>query len=255
MNLRKKMVIGVVGFSIMVGSGTALASTDAGQQLQNWYNKQFTVASSEVKTGVENHAKGLIPSLISWFNGVKSDATKNIEDNATTEIDRAANAINSAKDGYIEEISETKDSINSGMAAQFDSIYSKAQEALDKEAQKYAKIAKDDVTKSLNTTGAAQVKNVENDVNIVKEAAKDALTLAINDTKTELQGNIDTERNATITEINNYIDARIVTEKEILTSTVDDLKATNKAAIELKGSQIEATAISELDAMVDAIDN
>lgn len=102
--------------------GAAFASTDAGTNLQSWYNGQFGKASTSIVTQVTSYAKGLVPGLYNEYTGLKTTATNSINATKDSEVSGTQEEIGKAKDAHILSLNTKKDEISKGLQSQFDKI-------------------------------------------------------------------------------------------------------------------------------------
>lgn len=101
--VKGKVLAGTVAGSLVLGGGFTFANTDAGQALQNWYDSQFDSAVQNSKEDAAAYGASLLPGLAQEYNGIKSDAKKNIDETAENETNAAKSAIESAKADHIGE--------------------------------------------------------------------------------------------------------------------------------------------------------
>src|SRR5690606_4937185 len=99
------------------------ANTDAGAALQNWYNKSFDSAKTELQAERKSHGDLKLNEynqhvLTKGENAVNAIVAKNQAEKAEKKEN-----INAAKNSHIIAVNNKEDQISDAMAAQFDQLY------------------------------------------------------------------------------------------------------------------------------------
>lgn len=253
-NLKRKMVVGVLSLSLVLGAGSALAATNAGDQLKVWYNKQFGSATKEVDKDLLQYGKSKESELTSWYDGVKTGATDAVAAVATDQITNSKNAIKDVKDSYISDIdATTNDIVVNGMPADFLKYKNLRIGQINTLAAGAVKTARGELTTIIDQKGDAEVINVTNEVNEFKTAAVNDLTTAIGKAKETLEAEIGTNSTTTTTNLKKYIDDQIVLKEKEVELIADGLVGTNSKKITDEGASLEGTAIKALNDLVAGI--
>lgn len=254
-NLKRKILVGALSLSLVLGAGSALAASDAGAQLQTWYNTKFGVAVTDMTTEVTNYGKSLVSGLLTWLKGEKTTATNEVTTAADQEITETNSAITAAKDEHIAAINSKKNQIEAGMPAQFDDLEAKGKAAIDKLAIAGVAYAEGELKRNIDNAGDTQVSKVNTQVAAHKDTAVTDLTNAISTAKNDLEDKIGKESADTVDNVKDYIDDEIVRNKGIVEKYADVQVAEKVVELETTGATLQADALAELDALVVGIND
>src|SRR5690606_29041847 len=109
---KKKVLAGAVAVALVAGTGFGLANTDAGSQLQAWYNKQFNSAQSQVFKDVERYGTTEALKALGEYEVGKRAHTNAIGAAGNAESAGGQAEIQSAVDGHIEAVNNTHATIS-----------------------------------------------------------------------------------------------------------------------------------------------
>jgi hypothetical protein len=253
--VKGKVVAGVVTVGLLSGMGTAFANTDAGTQLQNWYNTQFTNAKQQSASAVYSYAMSQKNDLMQEKNNLKNAAVTNVATAGTNEVDRANGEIDSALAGHVDAINTKEAAITTSMPGQFDQVVSSTNRTVNYYVGQEANKAKNEITTAVNAQGAESVGYVNTEVTQTKTDAVAALEAEIAAAKAELERLVGEEKAAATSELKANFDAQIVKVRGEIATLISDLEEANTKLITDKGAEIEAAAKDELDALVNGINN
>lgn len=252
--LRNKIIAGAVVFSMVGGLGTVFATSDAGAQLESWYNNtRFPQAVAKVTNDVTAYAKTLVGGLFSWLGETKNGAVAAVTKAGTDEEARANGAINGALKEHKDSITAKQSEIENAMPKLFDDNVAKANLQVDDYAGKGVSIANGQIKPAVDKQGKDSLGGVTTNVGATKEAAVADLTSAIKAAKDSISGKVDTEVATATGEINKHIDDKIAETKPLVESAADTLVGAKKTSIEAEGQKIEGQAKDAMDALVEGI--
>lgn len=251
--VKKGMVVGALSLGLVAGAGGVLANTDAGQQLQNWYDAKFGAATAQSTNDVKSYATteaGKAASVgLGWLNTAKGNVTKAGEDEVTS----ANGEINAALNQHINAINSTEGSIKSGMDAQFSGHVDTVTGYINDEVKRYSGIATNYINGQMNAAGTAAVTKVDTEVTATKNSAIAALEQEINETKAEIERLLGEKASAATDTLKRYIDSEVTRLKAQYKKLIDDLEVAKKQDISDKGAEIVQDAKDDLDALVGGI--
>ncbi|WP_172371498.1 hypothetical protein [Sporosarcina jiandibaonis] len=242
-----------MAFGLVAGTGVAFGASDAGQNLQTWYNGLFKQSTQEGITELTTYANGKIPGLVNEYNGLKNTATNSINTSGETGTAVATSRINEQKDEHITAINKQKTAIAEHMATQFNELSSYAEGLINEAGAAGLQYATTDLTTHTGAKGEAAVKALKNDLEIVKGEAVSQLQSAINNAKSELQAQLATEKDSTVEEIKGKIDAKIIELRGLITTKKNELVAAQQTLIKNKAAELENAAKEEMQGLVDGI--
>ncbi|WP_040207388.1 hypothetical protein [Neobacillus jeddahensis] len=252
-SIKTKIVTGVVTVGLLSGVGAAFAATDAGTQLQNWYNGQFGRSAVTIQNGVVNHVAGKVGALQAEYNGVKGNVTNQINGERDAQVTASTSEINAAKSKYIDQVTAKKATLSNGMAAQFDDISAFANSVINQAGVVAQNYANDELTKLAKDKGDAAITSVNTQLTAAQTKAKGELETAITNAKHDLTVQLAGETQATTQEINNAIDAKIGELRTLITNKAQELVDAQKTLIQNKADELESAAKTELDNVVKGI--
>lgn len=250
--MKSKVIAGVATVGLIAGVGAAAASEDIGGKLQSWYDSQFGNTKVSMEREVGNYVTSKIPSLSNEYNTGKSTATSQITNQGNTSATNASANINSEKDKYIEALEGKQAAIEAGLEKQFDDLFNEAEGLINSAGDKVFDFAKTDLGNATTNAGKKALADVETKINASKDSAVKELQAAIAAAKTELEGQLADEKDATTQEIKDAIDNKINALRSQLVPIVRDFINTQKGLITTKASELEANAMNELK---DAVNN
>ena len=247
--IKGKVITGVTAFALISG-GAVLAGSDAGKNLQDWYNTKFGESSTKVATDSANYAQGKVPGLYNEYNGLKKEGTDFINTAGTEKTAEGAANINSAKDEHITAVQTKEDEIQRYMSGQFEGLYAAAQEIINETANKGYTWAENDLSKKYGADGKAATDRVNADLTKVKNAAVTDLESAIVIAQRDLQSSLDSNTTATTAEIKKAIDAKINVLRGQIRELRDELVAVQKQTIANEAIALESQAKKAMDDVV-----
>ncbi|MDD9270935.1 hypothetical protein ACFPES_28195 [Paenibacillus sp. GCM10023248] len=248
--LKSKLAIGVITTGLVAGMGTAFAATDAGGQLQSWYNSATKVTKALVAGDVASFVASNKDKLVEDYNTINKTAVNDVKTAGTTETTRANTGINNQLSSYSNQLDTTKGAIAGAMPAEYDKVVSDANKINNTAVEVLGALGKLDIAKDVNNQGKSSLKSVDTDVTATKSAAATALTSKIEATKADLNKLLADERTAASQEIKDNLTAKITAKLAELQKLADELEATNVKAITDKGASIETASKAELETIV-----
>lgn len=248
--MKSKVIAGAVTVGLLSGGGVVLGATGAGEQLQNWYNAKFGIASSNVAVDSYNYANSLVPGLAAEYQGFKDTTSSKLKAKGEFDTGVTNAAIDTKSQEYINQINGQKAHIESYLSSQFDILSSAAKGLIDQSG----KDALDYANSDLKSHAGAEGQKAIADVNVkVKEATAEAarkLQETIDGAKTSLQGQLNTEQAATTAEIKKMIDYKISETRIAITKTNNELIKTQEQLITMTAKGLSISGQAELDAIV-----
>lgn len=253
--LKNKVIAGVVFASVLGGAGTVFANTNAGGQLQSWYNNRFETSTGSLWSKAETYGNQKAREAYNWFNRVQATAKGSINTTKEEKSTEVKDAINNAKQEHIDAINATNTTIQNGMQGQYDTFITEKNSYISEEADKYTDIGTGIATKQITGAGSTAVTDLEGNLISTKNAARSALEAEISKVKGEINTLIDEKETAAEDSIKASIDSQISERKDLLTTLINQLQATAESNIQAKGIEVQDAAIEELQGLVDGIIN
>lgn len=251
--IKGKVIAGTVSVTLLAGAGAAFASSNAGQNLQNWYNGQFNSATNSVSSQSYGYVNGKVGELVAEYNGLKSAATTSINGTRDSSTTRVNNVIESEKQAHIDAINNQKAEISGYMATQFDGLSTYASGLINQAGIDAVTYANTNLGAHASDVGGDAVDKLSTDVVAASEAAVAALETAISTAKGELNAQLALETTATVTEIKGMVDAKIVELRNTITQIKDDLVLAQQNLINAEALKQLNDAKEDLQSVVNGI--
>lgn len=248
--LKSKLAVGVIATGLVAGMGTAFAATDAGGQLQSWYNSATKVTKALVAGDVASFVASNNDKLVSDYKAINNGAVNDVKTAGTTETTQTQGAINGQVTTYSNAIDAKKGSIVAGMPGEYDKVVNEANTFNNGVIDGLGFAGKLDIIHDVNEQGKKSLNALESNVATTQTQAAATLTTKIETTKTELNNLLSQERTAASKEIKDNLTAKIAAKLAELQKLADDLEAANIKTITDKGDALEASGKTALENIV-----
>ncbi|TFJ94423.1 hypothetical protein [Lentibacillus salicampi] len=253
--VKGKVMAGSVVVVLVSGTSVALASTDAGQALKNWYDQAFGQTVADSTEEAREYGEGKIPGIAEEYAGVKDDASADMDATRADETSSSLHEIDAAKDGHIESVESTKEEILQGMEKEFYDIYMAGWLDIQELGDEAIAFADDDLTQYTEDAGDRAVEQVTTDLTDAKDEAVSELEDAIENAKGELTAGLDTHGEILTGNLTNQIDFEIEEVRTAVDDIVSELVQEQQAIIASKAQELEDDAKQALDDVVTGISN
>ena len=251
--IKGKVIAGTVSVALLSSAGVAFANSDAGVNLKNWYDGQFGLAKSDIRSDVESHVTGEINGWANEYVSLRTAAGTSIDNDRIAANDLASDNIDTRTQEHITSINTTQADIESYMNRQFRTLFSDANVVINQAGDLALSYANDDLTDFTGTEGDDARDELTEALGTKKNEAVLELQQAIEDAQTELQTQLDNKEALTTQAIINAIDAKINSLRTAITQKRDDLVAAQKLLIDAKALELENAAKDALQSVVDDI--
>lgn len=251
--VKTKVLSGAVAVGLLSSVGVAFASTDAGTNLQNWYNSQFGKSAKSIQTQTTNYAVSKVPGLVKEYNALKKDAADSISGTGTTATTNASNAINNAKQEHLDALAAQKQAIENQLQSNFDGIQQTANTIIGQVGQQALTYANNDLTKLTGDKGSAAINQLTTDLNKSSDDAVKELQDAITAAKADLQAQLDSATADRVEAIKHMIDSKIEELRGTITAKKNELVTAQQTLINDKALELQTNAEADLDAVVAGI--
>lgn len=251
--VKSKVMAGTAALVLVTGASVAFGASDAGANLKTWYNSQFNQAGQTIANSVATDLNGKVDGLATEYVGLKTSATTSINDTKDAETTAKSTAITAEAQEYIDSINAQKLVISNNLAGQFAALESYAEGLINQAGTAALTAAKSDLKTHTESKGTTALANLNTDLNTATETAKTNLTAAISTAKAELQAQLATETTTTTADIIAKIDAKIIELRAQITAEKDRLVGIQKGLVTAKAAELESSAKSQLQGIVNGI--
>lgn len=250
----KLLVVGIV-VALVSGAGFALANTDAGEALKQWYNGVFGQAVDAATDEATEYGEEVYDGLLEEYEELKGNAAAAIDETRASETENAQNAIEDRKNEHLESLEDAKAEIEAQMGQEFYSVYMEGWLELNRLAAEAEAAAAGNLAKFTGEEGAAALAQLEEDLVAAKDAAVVELEDAVENAKAEITAELDVYEewlaNNWITDIDYIADDL----RESVTEIKDNLVAEQQALIAEVAANLTQEAYDALDDVVNNINN
>ncbi|MEI4770645.1 hypothetical protein WAX74_13500 [Psychrobacillus sp. FJAT-51614] len=253
--LKGKVVAGTVAVTLFAGAGVAFGASDAGTNLQNWYNAKFTKDKIEVSGTAVVYSGAKLFGLGLENIKHKGEVAGQIKQTREQATSNTTSNINSKSVEHIKSINDQKTEILKNIGTQFDELYTDATSLMNKAGEESSKTLIKDLEKYSGNQGSTAIVTVESDLTGIKNTAVSNLQTAITNAKTDLEAKLKTEKDLTISEIKTMVDNKIIEIRNEIVKSRNDMISAQQKLINAKATEIETAAMGEMDALVSGILN
>jgi hypothetical protein len=252
--LKSKIVAGVVVVGMVASMGTVFAATNAGAQLQSWYNTASGFAKDAIAGNLASEYGPATAAHATAVGELKGQAQRDIRDAGNAELASVNGSINGQVTTYANQINAAQTEITNNMPAEFDGVVSETNATTDAAIDAIGVSNAQELTNAIRNHKNTYLNRLNNGVATTHTAAVTALNAEIATTKSELNALLAGEQDAATTEVIANLNEEIATlEAELATLTANGV-AEAEGAIATQGGILEANALAELDAIVQAIE-
>lgn len=254
-SLKSKLAIGVVATGLVAGMGTAFAATgvDAGVQLQSWYSAASNLAKATVTGQLNTYYATKTGELNTTVTTGINAARTNIAATGRAELAGVNSEINDQKGAYLGQISNAKGAINTSIGAEYDAFVSSTNDKTNRDLAAVGVQAEKDITNAVRNHEGVYTTRLNEGVAATSTAAKNALTTAIVDAKSELNGKIAAESGQAATEVTTNLNTTIGALQTQLANSTSSKQTAAQERLAALADTLEGNAIDELDAIVQGI--
>ena len=251
--IKGKVIAGTVSLALLSSAGVAFANSDAGANLKTWYDVQFGVAKSDIRTDVGSYVGENVQGWATEYVGLRAAAGTSIDNDRIAANELASNNIDTRTQEHINSINATQTEIEGYITRQFRTLYTEANGVINQAGDLALSYANDDLTDFTGDEGDAARDSLTETLGAKQTQAVEELRQAISDAQTELQAQLDSKEARTTQVIKDAIDAKIVELRGTITAKRDELVAAQKLLIDDKALELENAAKDALQDVVDGI--
>lgn len=253
--LKTKLIAGTTAVALFSGAGFAFANTSAGDMFKNWYDGQFGKAETNVTQQVAAHAYGKERDARNYYNAELTKLNNQIDTERNDQTSAKSDAMDAKAQGHIESMNAEKQAILTGMEGQFNDLEAEVKGIMNFAAGEIKTAANSHFKGKADGAGNAAFTALQTDLNKAKGDANKKLSDAIVLAKTEVTSALNSNKEASVTELKAHLDAVYAQLKLDVTAIVDGYIAAQKDRLAAEATKIEGESTNELDAIVSNINN
>ncbi|WP_042225078.1 hypothetical protein [Oceanobacillus manasiensis] len=253
--VKGKIAVGVLTVGVISGTGAALAGTDAGANLKSWYDSLFDKTAAEIEADVTAYGEGKLPGLTAEYNGLKADASGDIDGTRASETEGAEAAITQVKNSHIESLEGKKSEILEGMGLEFYNLFLKGFWEIERLGKEGVDYATNDLTAFTGTEGEEALGQLTNDLTAAKDSAVSELEEAIRQAEEEIAAEVENQKEINTRNLQNRINWKIDDVRDEVEGLLEGLVEEQKAIITAAAQTLEDDAKSALDDVVSSMSN
>lgn len=253
---RRKLIITSIVLTLSMGVIPAFAVSDAGIQLQKWYDSRFNAATESINDSVVSPGLGRMNSQLSELtNKLIESSKKAIKDAESNTLLYSIGPIYDYMSNYIDSINSKKKELigdNGGkgtISKDFDSFVKDKNEEVDKAADNAVQEFLNGLNEDLNDKADDSKKAME-------QRASDAqseLSQAITASKQKISNKLAAEEGTAESEIKAHINLKVDESKKAVEDSTKDLVHSKISSINQKGLELESEALQEMSSLISQI--
>lgn len=247
---KAKVAAGVVVVGMVASMGTAFAATDAGGQLQGWYNSASNTIKSIVSGDFTTYKDGAKAANASTVNGIIGQAREDIRDAGNAEKKRVKDEINGQVGEYASQIDGAQASITSSMPGEYDSFVAGLNASANTEIAGIGAQNKSSINSAIRNHTGVYKGRLQTETAATHDAAVQTLTNKINDAKNALNDLLAQEQTTANQELADNLNTQISNLQAELQAMTDAGVAASQAAIEDLGAELLEDSLADLDQLV-----
>ncbi|HEY4602055.1 MAG TPA: hypothetical protein VIG73_12370 [Cerasibacillus sp.] len=252
---KKKIIVGVLAISLFSGLTFALANTEAGQALKDWYNHLFNQKVDMAMDEANQYGESLMPGLLDEYADEKAHAEGIIDRKKAYELGKSTEAIKVAKDAHLESLGDAKADILDGMDLQFFQVFVEGAQEIERLGSEASLFVQSDLADHFGNKRDSTLADIENELTQVKNEALSDLEAAIEAAKVEIEAEVDSRSDVLVSNLKTRIDHKIDELRREVRSIIVGYTAEIENAIVLKADEMENEAKLAMDQLISDLTN
>lgn len=252
---KKKVIVGVLAISIFSGLTFALANTEAGQALKDWYNRLFDQKTNAAIEEANQYGESLMPGLLDEYADEKAHAEGIIDRKKAYELGKSTEAIKAAKDAHLESLGDAKSDILTGMDMQFFQVFVEGAQEIERLGSEASQYVQSDLADHFGTKRDTTLADIEAELTVVKNEALSDLEAAIEDAKAEIEAEVNTRSDVLVSNLKTRIDHKVDELRREVRAIIVGYTAEIENAIVLKADEMENVAKQAMDQLISDLTN
>lgn len=252
---RKKVIAGVLAFSIISGLTFVLANTDAGEALRDWYNRLFNQKVDSAMDEANQYGESLMPGLLDEYADEKSHAEGMIDRKKAYEIGRSTKAIRAAKDAHLDSLDEARVEILDGMDLQFFQVFVEGVQEIERLGSEASQYVQSDLRDHFGSKRESTLTDIEVELTAIKNEALSDLETAIEEAKSEIESEVNTRSDVLVSNLKTRINHKVDELRREVRSIINGYTAEIEHAIVEKAAEMENEAKQAMDQLVSDLTN
>ncbi|GGD91225.1 hypothetical protein [Paenibacillus nasutitermitis] len=253
MKMKNKVAAGVVVVGMVASMGSVFAATNAGTQLQGWYNTASAAVKNVIAGDFASYYTAQTTAHATAVGELKGQAQRDIRDAGRAQVASINQSINNQVNEYTGQINTAQAAIASNMPAEYDAVVSATNSDTNTAIAGIGVQNKKDLTNAIKNHKETYLNRLDTEVAPTQTAAVQALNDKISAAKSELSALLAAEQTEATNEIKSNLDNKIAALEAELKVLTDNGVAAAKAEIAAKGAVVLANSLNELDAIVQGI--
>lgn len=253
---KRKLVIASIALTLSISVGTAFAVSDAGGQLQRWYDGRFSGATESINNDVVSPGLDRIESQLSDLKDrLIEDSKQAIKDMKSKTLLYSIGHIYSHMQGYIDSINSKKkeligtDKKEGTISNDFDSFVKDKNKEVDKAADEAVQEFLNGLNEELND----KVYHSEKAIEQKASDAQSELSQDIAASKEQISNKLTVEEGIAQDEIKTHINSKLKESKNAVEENTNILVGNKVNAIKQEGLKIQGQAIQEMSNVISQI--
>ncbi|WP_088012469.1 hypothetical protein [Gottfriedia acidiceleris] len=240
-SIKKKVVVGILAAGILT-TGTAFASTNAGELFTNFASQLLKDAQSTVSSTLGAKTSDAIGAMKDRLGSLLSNSEDGVN-NKQGELSQAGvNTINDQSNEHVEAINNALTGIKQNTPNEFTQLVDRLNGQTTSGVESEVNGLKPDFS--------SQVANGKLSITAEQAKALDALEEELDKAKASLAELIEVQKNTSDAKLKDYLAGEIARITDVINTATNDLEFKKSKALATKATTIKNDTISQLDAIV-----
>lgn len=252
-NTKGKLVAGAIIVAMACGGGFALANTDAGQVLKEWYERAFSQSVETAEAEARAYGENIIPELEEEYDDRKAHRDGIIDRETDREIGKSQSAIEQAKQTHLDSLEEAKQDIHGEMSQRFYNVFVDGMAEIKRLGDDASIFINNDLREHFGNKQEEAFTQITDELTTAKEDAVSELEEAIEAAKGELELELDSGSENLVYNLTTQIDHKVDELRRQVSDIIENYGTDIEEAISAKAAELEQEALEAMEDVISAI--
>ncbi len=254
--VKTKVVAGVVAAGIAFsGAGFALANTDAGAALKQWYNGLFGESVERIDQQTNAYLDDALDTWNTEYENLKNEISAEIDLSRETATGESLEEIVQAKLQHLSDLDAAEAEILANIGLQYYNVMLDGYFQIGEATAAAAAYAENDLQEHTGALGEEAVAQLTGDINTARDAAVSELEEAIQAAQEALAAEVAVQEELTVRNLQNQVDWAVEDLTESVEAIIGNLVDEQKALIVAAANNLTDQAKSAMDAVIENMGN
>lgn len=254
--MKGKFVAGSIIAAVLVfGGGFALAGTDAGQVLKDWFERAFSQSVEEAEAEARDYGESLIPELEEEYDNRKAHEDGILDRQTDREISKSKAAIEETKLTHLESLGEAKEELLEEIDFRFYNAFVDGVAEINRLGDEASIFVNNDLRDHFGNKEEEALTHITDELTTAKDNAVSELEEAIDAAKGELEAELDAGSENLVYNLTTQIDHKVDELRREVSSIIANYGEQIEGAIVAHAAELEQEAFEAMEDVVLEINN